>query len=78
MEKRVSADLGSTTTGVMDVVALHGNEIRRASQVDGPVVMAVASGGPAGRAIKLIIGDGDTVRSVGAQDDHLATNEGDL
>lgn len=47
MEERVTTNLGTATRGVVDVVALHGDEIVGPSEIDGPVMVTVTSGGPA-------------------------------
>ena len=78
MDERVSADLGAAAGGVVDVVVLHGDEVGGASQVDGPIVVAIAGGGPAGHTIELIVGEGHAIRGASAGDEHLAADEGDL
>lgn len=45
MQKGVTLNLGGASAGVVDVVALHGDEIAGAEEVDAPVVVAVAGGG---------------------------------
>lgn len=75
MEESVSANLGATARGVVDVVALHGDQVRRASKVNGPVVMAVTGCGPAGGAVELAVGQGHSVGGTVASDEHLTTNE---
>lgn len=78
VDQRVTTNLGAAARGVMDVVVLHGDEVGRASQVDSPVMVTVAGGRPAGRAIKLVVGEGHAVGCTIAGDEHLAANEGDL
>lgn len=78
VQQRVSPDLGSAPGGVVDVVALHGDHVVGAGQVDGPVVVAVAGGAPAGGAVELAVGQRHTVGGRLAGDKHLAADEGDL
>lgn len=74
----VAGRLGRAARRVVDVVALERHQVRRAGHVDAPVVVAVASGTPRGRAVNLRVGDGDAVRGALAQDDVLAADEGGL
>ena len=76
--KTVSADLWAASTGVVDVVTLHGDEVLRAGEVDGPVVVAVARCGPGGGTVEFVVGQGDAVGGAVAGDEHLATDERDL
>ena len=46
---------------MVDVVSFHGDEVRGAGEVDTPVVVAVAGGGPAGDAVDVVVGEGYTV-----------------
>lgn len=78
VQQGVSADLGSAAGGVVDVVPLHGDQVAGAGQVDGPVMVAVAGGAPAGVAVKLAVGEGHAVGSRFTSDEHLAADEGDL
>lgn len=78
VHQAVTTDLGRAAAGGVDVVALHGDEIRRAGQVDGPVVAVVASGGPLGVSVEVVVREGDTVGSSVSSDEHLATDQGDL
>jgi len=48
VEESVAGNLGAATAGVVDVVALKGDHVVGAGEVHGPVVVAVAGGGPAG------------------------------
>jgi hypothetical protein len=45
----------------MDIVSLHGNEIRGANEVDTPIMVAVTSRGPGSGAVEFCVGDGDAV-----------------
>lgn len=78
VDERVAARLGGAARGVVDVVALEGDEVGRARQVEGPVVVAVAGGGPRGLAVELVVGDGHAVGGAVAEDDHLAADEGEF
>lgn len=74
MQKSVALDLGRTAGRMVDIVALHGDHVGGAVQVDGPVVVAVAGGGPVGLAVDEGVGDGDAVVGFGPEDDVLATD----
>ena len=78
VDEGVAADLGGAAGCVVDVVALEGDEVVGARQVERPVVVVVAGGGPVGVAVELVVGDGDAVGGAGAEDDHLAADEGEL
>jgi hypothetical protein len=78
MQKRVALNLGGTSTGVVDIVTLEGDEIVRAVQVDAPVVVAVAGRGPGGLAVNKGVGDGHAVVGLRAQDNVLAADAGGL
>jgi hypothetical protein len=78
VQHSVTLDLGGTATGVVDVVALHGDHIAGASKVDTPVVVAVAGGRPVRDTVDVGVGDGDAVVGLGAEDDVLATDPGGL
>jgi hypothetical protein len=43
VEEGVTADLGGAAGSVMDVVALHGNEVVRTGKVDSPVVVSAGT-----------------------------------
>lgn len=78
VENSVSLDLGATATGVVDVVALQGNQVAGTVEVDSPVVVAVAGGGPVGLAVDEGVRDGDALVGFGAEDDVLPTDAGGL
>ena len=59
----------------MDVIALEGDQVVGAGEVETPVVVAVAGGGPRGRAIYLSVGDSDAIRSLVSQHDVLTANK---
>jgi len=80
MEQRValSTDLRAAARGVVDVVALHGDEIAAAEEEDAPVVAAVAGSGPGGAAVEFCVADCYTARGAVAGYEHLAADEGDF
>ena len=57
---------------------LEGDSVALAGEVDAPVVVGVALGGPAGAAVDEVVGDGYAVVAAVAGDDVLATDEGSL
>jgi hypothetical protein len=71
----VTTDLGAAAGSVVDVVLLEGDKVVATGQVDSPVVVAVAGGGPTGCAVDVAVGDRDTVGGGVAEDDVLAGNE---
>lgn len=74
----VTSNLGSATRSAVDVVALEGDGVLGASEVKGPVLMAIAGSRPVRCAINLVVGDGDTTGSNLAQNDVLTTDQGCL
>lgn len=78
MQERVAADLGASAGRVVDVVALHGDQVAGSEQQDGPVVMSVTRCAPRSRAIELSVGYRDSVGCPVASNEHLAADEGDL
>lgn len=48
VEEGVAAHLGRPSRGVVDVVALEGDQVVGSGEVEGPVVVAVAGSGPRG------------------------------
>lgn len=78
VEKRVAAYFRGAAADVVDVVALERDHVVGAGQVQGPVVLAVAGGGPGGGAVDLRVGDCDAVGGRIAEDDVLAADEGGL
>ena len=76
VQEGVTLHLGGTTTGVVDVVTLHGDEIARSIEVNAPVVVAVAGGGVVTDAVDKAVGDGNALGGVGAEDDVLTTDAG--
>lgn len=76
VEKGVALNLGGTSTGVVDVVALHGNEIAGSIKVDTPVVVSVAGGGVVAGTVDEAVGDSDTLGGLGAEHDVLARDTG--
>ena len=74
VQQRVAVHLGRAARGVVDVVTLHGDEVLGARQVDAPVVVVVARGGPGGGAVELGVGERDAAGGAGAGDEHLAAD----
>ena len=74
VQKGVALDLGRTSAGVVDVVALHGNEIAGAVEVDAPVVVAIAGGGPVAGTVDEVVRDGDALGGLSAEDDVLTAD----
>jgi hypothetical protein len=70
-----AAELGGAAAGVVDVVVLEGDSVACTGEVDAPVVVGVALGGPAGAAVDEVVGDGYAVVAAVAGDDVLATDE---
>jgi hypothetical protein len=56
----------------VDVVPLEGDEVVGAGEVDAPVVVGVAGGGPGCCAVDVAVGDCDAVGGAVAEDDVLA------
>ena len=63
---------------MVDIVAFERDEIRGASEVESPVVVAVAGGGPGGGTVDDVVGDCDAVVGAVAKDNVLAANLGRL
>lgn len=59
VQQRVTIYLGGAAGGVVDVVSLHGDQVLRAGEVDAPVVVAVAGGGPGGGTVEFAVGERD-------------------
>ena len=78
MQQSVTLDLGTTTAGVVDVVALHGDHVAGAVEVDTPVVVTIASGRVVGFTVDERVGDGHAVVGFGAEDDVLTSNASGL
>jgi hypothetical protein len=55
VEESVSLDLGGSSAGVVDVVALHGDEIVGSVEVDTPVVVSVASSRVVGNTVDVVV-----------------------
>lgn len=75
VEESVAGDLGATAGDSVDVVVLEGDQVVGAGEVESPVVVGVAAGGPVGGAVDLAVGDGDTVGGAVAEDNVLAADE---
>lgn len=76
MQKSVALDLGGTSTGVVDVVALEGNEIAGSIKVDTPVVVSVAGSGVVAGTVDEAVGNSDTLGGLGAENNVLARDAG--
>lgn len=74
VQEGAALDLGGTTAGVVDVVALHGDVVVGAIEVDTPVVVAVAGGGVVGGTVDVAVGDGHALGGRGTQDNVLTAN----
>jgi hypothetical protein len=74
----VALDLGGAAAGLVQVVALHGDLVAGAVQVDVPVVVVVAGGRVVGLAVDVVVGEGDAVAGFGAEDVVLAADAGGL
>lgn len=75
VQQRVAADLGRTSRCVVHVVALERHEVRASREVQCPVVVAVAGGGPGGGAVDLGVGDCNAAGGAVTEDDVLAADE---
>lgn len=78
VQERVAADFGRAPGGVVDVVSFEGDGVLRAREVERPVVLVVAGGGPAGRAVDFVVGNCHAAGGGFAEDDVLAADEGGL
>lgn len=78
VQKGVALDLGATAGGVIDVVALHGNQIVGSIEVDAPVVVTVAGSGVVGHTVDVVVGQRNAVGGIGSQNDVLTTNASSL
>ena len=78
VQERVALDLGGAAGGVVDVVALEGDEVGGSVEVDAPVVVAVAGSRVVRLAVDEAVGDGHAVVGFGAEDDVLAADAGGL
>lgn len=72
----VALDLGRAAAGLVQVVALQGDLVAGAVQVDVPVVVVVAGGRVVGFAVDVVVGEGDAVAGFGAEDVVLAADAG--
>ena len=58
VQKRVALHLRAPPAHVVDVVALQGNQVARAGEVEAPVVVSVAGCRVVGHAVEVAVGDG--------------------
>ena len=78
MKKGVLLDLGTATAKVMDVVALEGNEVAGASEVDAPVRVPVARGAVVRNTVEVAVRHGHAIVGVVSKDEMLTANTGSL
>jgi hypothetical protein len=78
VQEGVALDLGGAAAGVVDVVALQGDEIAVTIEVDGPVVVSVTGGRVGGDTVDEVVGDGHALGGLGTQDDVLTTDASSL
>lgn len=78
VQESVTLDLGATSTGVVDVVALQGDEVGVTIEVDTPVGVGVAGCGVVGNTVDVVVGQTDAVVGGGTKDVVLATDTGSL
>lgn len=78
MDDGVTAEFGRAALRMVDVVVLKGDGILCAGQVNGPVVVAVARGGPVCLPFHEVVGDCDASVFAVACDNMLAADEGGL
>jgi hypothetical protein len=74
VQEGAALDLRGTTASVVDVVALHGDVVVGAVEVDTPVVVAVAGGRVVGGTVDEAVGDGHALGGLGTQDNVLTAN----
>ena len=78
VEVGVVLDLGGTAGGLVEVVALEGDLVGRAVEVDVPVVVTVAGSRVVRLAVDVVVGDGDPVVRLGTEDVVLTANASSL
>lgn len=78
VKQGVAGDFRGTAGRAVDVVALEGDLVLRAGEVQCPVLVAVAGGGPVRGAVDFAVGDGDAAGGVLAEDDVLTADLGGL
>jgi hypothetical protein len=75
---RVKLELWRTARGVVDVVAIEGDQVVVTVAENGPVVTAIAGGGPAGLTIEFVVGNGHTAGGIVARDEELTADKGEF
>ena len=65
VQEGVALDLGGTTAGVVDVVALQSDKVTVTIEVNGPVVVGVAGSGVGGDSVDEVVGDGHALGGLG-------------
>ena len=78
VQESVALNLWTATASVVDVVTLHSDHVSRAIKIDSPVVVAITCSGVVGDTVDFRVGNGDTVRSAGAEDNVLTANKRSL
>lgn len=73
----ISAELGSSSGEVVEVVLIQSDLITVGDEHHGPVMIAVAARRCRGRAIELVVGERDARAGI-VRDDELATDEGEF
>lgn len=76
VEESIASDFRGATGGAVYVIALEGDLVLRASEVEGPVVVAVASSTPVGGAVNFAVRDGHATGGEFAEDDVLTADSG--
>lgn len=74
VQEGAASELGGSAREVVDVVVLEGDLVVRASEVQVPVVVSVASSRVVALAVDVAVGDADTARSILAEDNVLAAD----
>jgi hypothetical protein len=74
MEKGVSCHLWTAAAHVVDVVSFQGNHVIRSSQIDTPIVIAIASGRIRSHTIKVRVRDSYSVVGAGPKNQMLTAD----
>lgn len=78
MEEGLATEGGATTSGLGDVVVLHGDGVASANHLEDPVVVAIAAGGVVGSAVDEVAGECDASAGSEAKDVVLAAGTSGL
>jgi hypothetical protein len=68
----------SATGDIVQPVTSEGVVVLLTNKEEGPVVLAVAAGGPLSAAVEFVVGDGDVSGGLPAADDVLTADEREL